>query len=442
MDYLFDFSSFSAPRIAKSGSKYVLRVCGRYACTDVALKCHLIHTFENDIKHIVKQSGSAYDVEMCEHAVSKLPEHFFVRYLGTKVVKWRLADLRANLDQTSTLEATEEIILEWCKSFPFESVDQLNCGVRVLMIDDWGEHSVYDHLSGQTHKLELARFVTQMIVALKQMANADVVHGNLRWENIMYPANDGADMFFDLKHECWRQTIVNQHCVRMPNIIKITDWEDGFSPDVAKATQRQLFRAYHVSKKTAIGSIYDKIGFLRLLHRYFPWTYLNPDDIESLEPIFSEYAYICPSTREFLYEKTAVKMLDEHFNAQKIKLAVEKILRQVYERAVTDVIYHSIYETSEKFCLAVEGDDIDFIRKSFQYPNFYYLNSNCFYQAAVAATVRYRNAVNPDFYGGVVCVLNGNVKLGLQMMGVTATTEQIMRLELLIQQRFSKTLRI
>ena len=109
---------------------------------------------------------------------------------------------------------------------------------------------------------------------------------------------------------------------------------------------------------------------------------------------------------------------------------------------MTDVIYHSIYETSEKFCLAVEGDDIDFIRKSFQYPNFYYLNSNCFYQAAVAATVRYRNAVNPDFYGGVVCVLNGNVKLGLQMMGVTATTEQIMRLELLIQQRFSKTLRI
>ena len=131
MNFLFDFSSFSAPRVAKSGSKYVLRIRGRYAGTNVALKCHLIHTFENDIKHIVKLSGSAYDIEMCEHAIFKLPEHFFARHRGATVVNWRFANLRANLGETRTLEPTEKIILEWCKSFPFESVDQLNCGVRV-----------------------------------------------------------------------------------------------------------------------------------------------------------------------------------------------------------------------------------------------------------------------------------------------------------------------
>ena len=436
MNFLFDFSSFSAPRVAKSSSKYVLRIRGRYAGTNVALKCHLIHTFENDIKHIVRQSDSAYDIKMCEHAIFKLPEHFFARHRGATVVNWRFANLRANLGETRTLEPTEKIILEWCKSFPFESVDQLNCGVRVSMSVDWGERSVHDHLSGRTHKLELARFVTQMIVALKQMGYADVVHGNLRWENIMYPANDSVEQFFDLKHECWRQKIVNQHCVRMPNVIKIADWEDGFSADVPEATQRRLFRAYHVSNATEIKTIYDKMGFLRLIHRYFPQTYLKLEEIESLEPLFSEYAYVCPSTREFLYAKTAVKMLDKRVDARKIKLAVEKILRQVYARAATDVIQHRIYEVSEKFCLAVEGDNVDVIRKCFQYPYFFLLNSNCFYQAAVAATARFRNDVNPDFYGGVACVLNGNVELGLQMMGVTATLEQVTSLEYLIQQRF------
>ena len=436
MNFLFDFSSFSAPRVVKSNSKYVLTLRGRYAGTNVALKCHLIHTFENDVKHIVEQSSSAYDIEMCEHAIFKLPEHFFARHLGATVVNWRFAEL---LDSRA-IESTEKIILDWCKSFPFESIDHFESGARLTMSVDWGEHSVYDHLARRTHKLELARFVAQMIVALKHMEKADVVHGNLRWENIMYPENDGVDQFFDLKHECWRRTIVNQHCVRMPNIIKITDWEDGFSFDVPEATQRQLFRAYHVSKATEIKKIYDKIGFLRLLHQYFPRTYLNPEEIISLEPLFSEYAYICPSTHEPLYEKTAVKMLDERVDAQKMILEVEKVLRRVYARAATDIIYHRINETSENFCLAVEGDNVDVIRQSFQYPFFFLLNSNCFYQAAVAATARFRNDVNPDFYGGVACVLNGDVKLGLQMMGVSVTLEQATSLEYLIRQRFFKTL--
>ena len=426
-------SFFSVTKKLKSNSKYVLLFRGKLLGTNVLLKCHLIHTFEDEIKHIVEQSVSAYGIEMYEHAVPKLRQDFFTRHVGTMVKSWQLKDLRSIFIDSQTSVPTEKLIFDWCRAFPFKSVDHFNGGVRVSVSVDAGEHSVYDHLSGQTQKVELARFVIQMIVALRQMSKANIVHGDLRWENIMYPVNDGTNKFFDVKHECYCQAVVNEFCVFMPNVIKISDWDDGFSPDVPDATQRQLFRAYHVSKTTKINDVYDKLGFLRLLHRYFPCAYVDSKEITSLEPLFSSYVYVCPSTREPLYEKTAVKLSDKWVDRF---VMIDKVLQKVYARAVDEVLRWREHETSDRFCLAVEGDNTEIIRQLFRYPYFLDLNRNCFFQAAVAATARFRNNVNAEFYGGVACALNGNVPLGLEMMGISATLRERTFFEHVIKQRF------
>lgn len=438
--YIFSqfFNYFSLTKVLQSDSKYVLLLRGKYFNQNVVLKCHLVHTFGEDVWHFAKQSASMYEIEMYRHAVSKLSRDFFSQHIGTTIKKWQFKDLQAI--SSETLGPAEALILNWCKTFPFESIEDFNDGVRILISVDAGQNSVYQHLSGKTNEIELANFVIQTTVALNQMSEAHVVHGDLRWANIMYPVSD-ACRYFDVKHQTFCQTIVNEHCVPMANTIKILDWDNGFSSDVPDETQRLVFQTYHVSETTNMNGIYDKLGFLRLLHLYFPYVYLDDDDLYSLEPAFTSYVYFCPVQRKLLYQISEKPGRSKYTwpDIKRLEDAINKVLQQVYTQAVDVALRRRRSFTRDTFCLAVEGDNMEVIRDAFRFPHFLDLDGRCFLQLALAATARYRNNVEPHFYGGVVFVLTGETAVGLEMMGISADSQEQHSLRMFVKKCVSGT---
>jgi hypothetical protein len=132
--------------------------------------------------------------------------------------------------------------------------------------------------------------VLQMVLALKYLAEKKIVHGDMHWNNVLYP------YYSDLQHNGWPNTDVDSQLeipingtqtiktsrvikifdwdlswdsdgltIKTSRVIKIFDWDLSWDSDGLGAMRKDLIGARNFSK---LDEIYDKVGFLRSLLKY------------------------------------------------------------------------------------------------------------------------------------------------------------------------------
>lgn len=326
----------------------------------VALKCHT--TMSNDARQLIAAEPLMYEILMYKFALTTVSDaEFFVPSFGTVRRRWRFADPSAVT--SDGLGPADAALLRWMLGFTYASLDELNAGAIVLVMRDHGPTSAWRYFSKRTREGEgevgekkIATFVVQMIGALEVMESAGIVHGDLRWGNVLYPRVT-EQTFFDLQKKKYEREWKNFHCVAVDRVVKIFDWDHAFFSHMPSHAKRKAQHSFQVTEKSNMKTVYDAMGFFRLLHFHFPGTFLDDADVESLEPAFTKYAY--------RGSKDDRGMLQSSFcdsawpNIQTLEKKVRDTLRVVYERAAASLLADRRTKTIRDFELAMEGRRAD-----------------------------------------------------------------------------------
>ena len=418
---------FHLDEVLPSESRYVFFTRGRMkTCGQrVVLKCHLVFPFIEDGVHYLKGELSMYERAMYRHALPKLENpDLFVRYVGSATRMYTFN----TLDEVSAKDMgpADEALLQWVRSFPFKRVEDLNHGINILMTVDEGNVSAKDFIvRNRVVKSRVAEFIVQIVSAMDMMAEKRIVHGDLRWSNVMYPSAAVEPLYFNLGTRFFEKEIRDEYCVRVSRVVKVFDWDNAFFPDMPSYVNRIAYQSYHVSNKTNMNGIYDKIGFLRLLHKYFPTAFFDDEDAATMEPAFSHYAYQDERDGRILCQISQKDDGDEKWpEIETIFSAVNAVIQKVYYQACKTLIDKRKMKTRERFELAVEGDNVEALRKYLSYPHFKDLNMASFMllRNFVNKKIEHNFGRRDTFYGGVALVMESvaekDARMGLELMGV------------------------
>lgn len=337
----------------------------------VILKCRVVVPYAASARHVVRNELARYDANVCAHALSSLEnDEFFAAHVGTTIRTWRFVD-DDDVNKNPPRGVADRALLSWMRLFPYDSVDDLNAGAEISVTRDAGRVTAWKHLVRRPSATEedVAGFVAQMLCALDVMENADLVHGDVRFDNVAYPpVPNGGKRFFDLRRERFVSTHENEFCVEMPRAIKIFDWNNAHYGRMPEDGKKGAHMPYHCTDVTNMNRVYDKLGFLRLLRYHFPGsTYVTDADVASLEPAFSEYAYVDPRDFKILHQ---VSMCHDNSwpDIERLERALTDATRRAYVVAATILVAARKNRAREKFALAVEGDNVDEIARYASYP--------------------------------------------------------------------------
>ena len=359
---------------SQNNGALVLRGTMRRDGAPVILKCRAIVPYAACARHVVRNELARYDANVCAHALSSLGNtEFFAAHVGTTIRTWRFVDDDDDAKNPPNGLA-DRAILSWMRLFPYDSVADLNAGAEIVVTRDAGRVTAWKYLVRRHSATEedVAGFVAQMLCALDVMENAELVHGDIRWDNVAYPLVPmGGKRFFDLRRERFVAAHENEFCVEMPRAIKIFDWNNAHYGRMPEDGKNGAHMPYHCTDVTNMNRVYDKLGFLRLLRYHFPRSTYVPDDVvASLEPAFSEYAYVDPRDFQILRQVSMMGTSGDPLwpNIERLERAVAAATRRAYVAAATILVAARKNRARERFALAVEGDNVDEIARYASYP--------------------------------------------------------------------------
>ena len=358
--------------VSSSSSRRALILRGRIREDDepVILKCRAMCPYAGSARDVVRNELVRYEANVCAHALPVLSnDEFFVEHVRTTRRRWDFESVD-DLERNPPAGTADRVLLRWMRLLPYDSVDDLDAGAEIIVTRDAGPTTAWRHLvrRSSTTEEDVAAFVAQMLCALDVMEDAELVHGDLRWQNVAYPPipPDGK-RFFDLRAEGFvRENEKIEFCVEMSRAIKIFDWDNahyGRMPDHAK---KSAHMPYHCSDVTNMNRAYDALGFLRLLRHHFPETpFVSDETVASLEPAFSEYAYVDPRDGEIARQVSTRGPSGDPLwpEIERLERALDEATRRAYVVAAEILLAGRKRRAREKFLLAVEGDNVEEIAR-------------------------------------------------------------------------------
>lgn len=338
-----------------SDNSIVLRGSTKKHIIPVALKCHA--TMSNDARQMVAQEPLTYEILVYDHAVTAVSApDFFVSSLGTVRRQWYFEDSAVSAEG---LGPADTALLRWMLRFTYPSIDELNEGATILVMRDHGPTSVWRYFSRKRRDdilhLSLAAFVVQIISALDVMAAHGIVHGDLRWENILYPRVEELT-YFDLTTRRYEKEWSNFSCVPVRRVVKVFDWDHAFFSHMPFDAKKKAQYSFQASEHTNMNSVYDTLGFLRLLYHHFPGVLLDAADTKDMEPAFTKYAYQDPRDGAILQQASDGACRWQ--NIERVEEAVQAAKKTVYDRAAACLVTERRRRTTEAFELATEGGEM------------------------------------------------------------------------------------
>jgi len=360
----------------RSRRALVLRGRMRRDGEPVVLKCRAMAPYAANARVVVRNELVRYEANVCAHALRTLRnDEFFATHVGTTRRRWCFDTLRDAEKNPPAGGVADRALLAWMRLLPYDSVDDLNAGAEIVVTRDAGEETAWRHLVRRTSATEedVAAFVAQMSCALDVMEDAELVHGDLRWSNVGYPPipEDGKRLF-DLREERFvREHENNEFCVEMSRAIKIFDWDNAHYGRMPAHAKKGAHMPHHCSDGTNMNRVYDKLGFLRLLRYHFPsLSFVSDADVASLEPAFSEYAYVDPRDGEISRQISRRGSSGDPLwpDIQRLERAANEVTRRVYVVASLILVAERKRRVREKFLLAVEGDNVEEIERYAAYP--------------------------------------------------------------------------
>lgn len=363
--------------VSTPGNRRVLVLRGRLRENDegVILKCRAMAPYAANATRVVQNELVRYEANVYAHALGANDrlrnDEFFVSHVGTTRRRWRFETVE-DIDANLPTGLADRMLLSWMRLLPYDSVDDLNAGAEIVVTRDAGEVTAWRHLvrRSSTTEEEVAGFVVQMLCALDVMADAGLVHGDLRWQNVAYPPIPEEDgrRYFDLREERFTRERANEFCVEMSRAIKIFDWDNAHYEHMPDHAKKDVHLPFHASDATNMNRVYDKIGFLRLLWHHFPESsFLTDADVASLEPAFSEYAYHDPRDGAIARQVSQKGPSGDPLwpDVERLEIAVAETTRRAYVAAATILVAERKKRTRERFLLAVEGDNEEAIARFF-----------------------------------------------------------------------------
>ena len=416
---------------------YVLLMRGILKTTGerVVLKCHVMAPFNEHTAAFLKGEMLLHECAMYEHAVRQLEDTgFFVSHVSTERKMWNFEDFL--LTGAHDLAEADTALMLWMTRFPFRNIKEFNHGAKILVTKEEGRLDVNDYLQTTTRE-RLAAFVVQIMTALRFMATKGIVHGDLRWKNIMYPEAKETT-FFDLHTGRLSPTCENEFCVRLHRIIKVFDWDNGFFSHMPEYRQKLMYQKYHVNEHTNMNGVYDSVGFLRTLWYYFPEVFVHSDDTQKLEPAFSKYAYRDPADGATLHQisQKGEEGDPEWPEIDRLRTSVAEVMKNVYDRAAKCLLYERGNATRAAFALAVEGDNIAKIRDVLTSPEVVDLDRETLQLFEKVASERQEHGVEQHFYHGALLALRGHFPLGLEHMNLRGKIDHAQ--QILFEQTMSR----
>ncbi len=367
------------------------------------LKCRAFAPPEGDPRLAFKTDLLRYESSVYEHAIEAgaldNPE-FFAGLVAFRSRAWSF-DALESVDARN-FGTVDRCVLNWMRELPYDRAEDFNGGVDVLVLRDCGRTSFWSHASKHPDDTDADAFVVQMACALDVMCRAGLVHGDLRWENVAYEKiPEGEDRFFDTRNERFVSSPSNEFCVELSRRIKIFDWDNAHFGAMPERHARRYRAKYHATSRTNMNDLYDKIGFLRLLHYHFPSDYLRPTDVASMEPAFSDYVYVdARDGAPMLQISQKGRRGDPTWpNVGELRRAVEAALARAYVEAATRLIALRKERENARFELAVEGDNVEGILEALRYPRIVDLDGFSFRTLETIAAERVKHGVNERVYG-------------------------------------------
>lgn len=352
-----------------SDNSIVLRGSTKKHGIPVALKCHAM--MSNDARQMVAQEPLTYEILVYDHAVTAVSgTDFFVSSLGTIRRQWYFEESTVS---TEGLGPADTALLRWMLRFTYPSIDELNEGATILVMRDHGPTSVWGYFSRKrpSSPSSLAAFVVQIISALDVMAAHGIVHGDLRWENILYPRVEGVT-YFDLETRRYEKESKSFSCVPVHRVVKVFDWDHAFFSHMPFDAKKKARYSFQASENTNMNSVYDTLGFLRLLYHQFPGVFLDAADTKRMEPAFTKYAYQDPRDGAILHQ--ASDGASRWQNIERLEEAVREAKRTVYDRAAACLVTERRRRTTEAFELAMEGGEMMRIAEMMRTPRVHDLD--------------------------------------------------------------------
>jgi hypothetical protein len=406
-------SWFELDEIIENG-RGVLILRGRTKMHDkkVVLKCSICAAYTEDAFSFTRGDLLAYEGMVYEHAVEKL-EHFslYVRFVARKSRKWSFLSFEEI--SSENMRECDQLLLRWMQQFTFDSVEDFNYGANITVMEDCGKKCFRTFFP--MSKLSACTFVVQTVAALEQMSEIGLVHGDLRWNNILFPRRK---CYFDLRQKLIVDKQEDENTVPVDNLIKIFDWDHAYFSGMPFHGEKSVYESYHTSARTNMNDIYDKLGFLRLLYLSFPGIFMHDEDVASLQPAFFEYVYRDP------HEGTRLSQISQKGKGEPtwpdisiLRSAVNQTLHKVYISACSIMLAHRNNTSRANFCLAVEGDNSAKMKTMLQYPFFLDLNKEVIKASAAISAERVMHDPDDAFHNGWLTTVFEDVILGFAMMG-------------------------
>jgi hypothetical protein len=407
-------SWFELNEVIDTGRDHVLLLRGHTKADrkKVVLKCYVCAAYAENAEHFVRWDMLNYESKVYEHALKELEASgLFVPFVMNKRRNWSFhswEDISA-----VGMGPGDEVLLTWSRRFTFKSVQDFNYGINIIVTEDGGKKSFVDSFPMTT--IALSCFVVQMVGALEEMAKIGVVHGDLRWNNVLLPKRA---RYFHLKRKVLIDEQEDEYAVPVNNVVQIFDWDHAFFWAMPEHDRGRISETYHASYDTNMNDIYDKLAFLRLLHRYFPCKFMDESDVDTMQPAFYDYVYRDPVSGKPLSQISQKGIGEPTWpGISDMRRAINEALHKVYVTASRTIVAHRIYLNRQKFLLAVEGDNPEGMKAMLRYPFFLDLDKKGIEASASIVEQRLTHEPENTFYKGWLKVMvEGDAREGFEMM--------------------------
>lgn len=333
----------------------------------IALKCHTV--MSNDTRQLIAAEPLMYEILVYTHALTAVSDsNFFVPSFGTVRRRWQFTDPSAV--SSEGLGIADSALLGWMLGFTYASVEDLNAGAVILMMRDHGPTSAWRYFSrasyaGEVAERSIAAFVVQMIGALEVMQRAGIVHGDLRWENVLYP-RVAEQTYYDLGKKRYEKEWKNFFCVPVDRVVKIFDWDHALFVHMPSHAKRKARHSFQVTEDGNMKALYDVMGFFRLVHYHFPGTFLDDAEISSMEPVFTTYAYRDSRDGQEMLQSSACDSAWPKIESLEKK--VRDATTAVFERAAACLLADRRTKSKRDFELAMEGGEMMRVARMLRQP--------------------------------------------------------------------------
>ncbi len=205
----------------------------------------------------------------------------------------------------------------------------------------------------------------------------DIAFLQWRWNNVLLPKRA---RYFHLKRKVLIDEQEDEYAVPVNNVVQIFDWDHAFFWAMPEHDRGRISETYHASYETNMNDIYDKLAFLRLLHRYFPCKFMDESDVDTMQPAFYDYVYRDPDSGKALSQISQKGIGEPTWpGISDMRRAINEALHKVYVTASRTIVAHRVYLNRQKLLLAVEGDNPEGMKAMLRKPFVLDLGKNALY---------------------------------------------------------------